>query len=101
MLDAYINLKYSLDKKVQTDYTLSKDNKNNVKTSGFISPHNLEELKSKLLELVRYSHEKEIIMTSKTNPKIKRYSEIGIKKLQEIRKFLSDKRPDITFKLAT
>jgi len=101
MLEAYINLEYSSDKKVQTDYALSKDNKNNFKTFGFISPHNFKEVKeNKLPDLVKDSHEKEINITSKLNPK-PRGCPMGRNRLIEIINFLSAQRPDITFKLAT
>ena len=100
-MNAYINLRYSTYG-IIVDYFLSKDIRNNLRTSGFsASSKNFGETKDKLKDLVKDSHEEEIIISSKLQSRLKRYSKFGLQRLREIKKVLSNQRPDITFKLTT
>ena len=100
-MDAYINLRYSTYG-IIVDYFLSKDVRNNLRTVGLsASSKDFEEAKNKLKDLVKDSHEEEIIISSKLRSRLKRYSKFGLRRLKEIKKTLSNQRPDITFKLTT
>ena len=100
-MDAYINLRYSTYS-IIVDYFLSKDIRNNLRTVGLsASSKDFEETKDNLKNLVKDSHEKEIIISRKLRSRLKKYSRFGLQRLKEIKKVLSNHRPDITFKLAT
>ena len=100
MVDAYIDIKYS-NKRIQINYSLSIDIRTSFKTIGVSSSSsNFEEAKTKLKGLVKDSHEEEIIIKSKLYLR-RGFSRLGYRKLRDIKNFLSEQRPDITFKLAT
>ncbi len=102
MTQAYINLR-RFKGRIHLDYLMSIDIRNNQKTIGVYSSYEgIEEVKDKLLELLKNTHENKIIIKSmKYMPKSRGYSRVGIKKLEEIRDFLSNKKKDIKFKLTT
>ena len=100
MEGAYINLKY-YNKKIQINYHLSKEIRNEFRTVGITSSsENIEETKNKLSEIIQNSHEKRVIIKSRLYLR-RGFSRLGYRKLRDIKNFLSEQRPDITFKLAT
>ena len=100
MKGAYINLKY-YNKRIQINYYISKDTWNHMRTTGLsASFDDFEETKEKLSELVKDSTEREIIISSKLQSRLKGYTLLGLQRLKEVKKFLINQRPDITFKLA-
>ena len=99
MAEAYINLKY-FNNKIQINYHLSKDARNNFRTTGTTSSFsNIEETKNKLSKIIKDSHEKRITLYSKIYTTLKNYSLIETEKLQDIKDFLKKERPDISFRL--
>jgi len=97
-MDAYINLKY-FNKRIQINYSLSVDIRNNFRTVGITSSSgDFEEAKTRLQALVKNSHEEKIIIKSRLS-RIRGYSRMGYRRLKEVKDLLSNQRPDITFKL--
>ena len=97
MVDAYINIG-KLNKGIIINYFLKKNENSLSRTTGFnTSASNLEEAKEMLEGIIYDCSEKEIEVTSKDQSQISKYTKIGLEKLKEIKKFLSDKRKDITF----
>ena len=100
MGEAYINLKY-FKRRIQINYHVSKDTWNHMRTTGLsASFEDFEKTKEKLSEIVKNSHEEEIIISSKLQSRLKGYTLLGLQRLKEVKRFLSNQRPDITFKLA-
>ncbi|MCK5624263.1 hypothetical protein KAI04_00285 [Candidatus Pacearchaeota archaeon] len=100
VLRAYINLKYHHDK-IQIDYWMSIDHRNNFKTAGiFSSCKGLREAKNRLLSILEKSHEKEIKISRniKIYSKLKAYSQIKLEDFKKLKEFLIKSRPDIKFK---